>query len=231
MLAIFAFGFSPTFDFSDSGSSGDAESVTALETFEKGQPAGAADPTSVLVTSTTGDPLDTAALDTYAAALGQVQGVAQAAVAGQTDDGTTAVVSLVLADDPASDAALENVAGPIRDAAHAEAPDGTEALVGGTTSIFVDLKDAMVRDYSIVFPVAAVVIMLILALLLRSFVAPWYLMASVGLGFGATLGATVLLFQHLDGPGRPDLPAADLHLPVRGRARHRLQHLDDRPAP
>ena len=54
----------------------------------------------------------------------------------------------------------------------------------------------MNRDYSIVFPVAALVIMLILALLLRSLVAPWYLMASVGLGFGATLGATVLVFQH-----------------------------------
>ena len=46
----------------------------------------------------------------------------------------------------------------------------------------------MNRDYSIVFPVAAIVIMLILALLLRSLVAPLYLMASVGLGFGATLG-------------------------------------------
>ena len=34
--------------------------------------------------------------------------------------------------------------------------------------------------------------MVILGLLLRSVVAPWYLMASVGLGFGATLGATVL---------------------------------------
>ena len=47
-----------------------------------------------------------------------------------------------------------------------------------------------------VFPVAAVLIMLILGLLLRSVVAPWYLMASVGLGLRATLGATVLIFQH-----------------------------------
>ena len=111
------------------------------------------------------------------------------------------------------------------------APDGTEALVGGTTSIFVDLQDAMNRDYSIVFPVAALIIMLILALLLRSLVAPWYLMASVGLGFAATLGATVIVFQHVMGDAGPDLHAADLHLPVRGRPRHRLQHLDDRPAP
>ncbi len=44
--------------------------------------------------------------------------------------------------------------------------------------------------------------MLILALLLRSLVAPWYLMAAVGLGFGATLGATVIVFQHIQGePG------------------------------
>jgi putative drug exporter of the RND superfamily len=35
----------------------------------------------------------------------------------------------------------------------------------------------------------------ILGLLLRSVVAPWYLIASVGLGFGATLGATVWIFQ------------------------------------
>lgn len=57
----------------------------------------------------------------------------------------------------------------------------------------------MNRDYSVVFPVAALIIMVILAVLLRSLVAPWYLMASVGLGFGATLGATVLVFQTIQG--------------------------------
>ncbi len=87
----------------------------------------------------------------------------------------------------------------MRGVAHDAAPDGTEALVGGTTSIFVDFQAAMNRDYSIVFPVAAIVIMLILALLLRSLVAPLYLMASVGLGFGASLGATTLVFEHIGG--------------------------------
>ena len=42
--------------------------------------------------------------------------------------------------------------------------------------MFADLQEAMARDYSVVFPVAAGVIMLILALLLRSLVAPLYLM-------------------------------------------------------
>jgi len=83
--------------------------------------------------------------------------------------------------------------------AHAAAPPGTYALVGGTTSVFADIQRAVNHDYAVVFPTAAVIILLILALLLRSAVAPWYLMASVGLGFGATLGASVLVFQHLRG--------------------------------
>ena len=196
VLSLFALGFNPTFNFSDS-STEQTESGQALITFEKGQPSGAADPTSVLLRSTDGRPLDDAALDTYATELGAADGVASAALADRTDD--VAVFTVVLSDDPASDQALANVKGPVRDTAHSAAPDGTESFVGGTTSIFVDLNNAMARDYSVVFPVAAVLIMLILALLLRSLVAPVYLMLSVGLGFTASLGATVLVFQGLLG--------------------------------
>jgi putative drug exporter of the RND superfamily len=196
VLSLFALGFNPTFNFSDS-STEQTESGQALITFQKGQPSGAADPTSVLLRSTDGQPLDDAELRTYGTDLGAAEGVASATLAGRTDD--VAVFTVVLSDDPASDAALANVEGPVRDTAHGTAPDGTEAFVGGTTSIFVDLDDAMARDYSVVFPVAAVLIMIILALLLRSLVAPWYLMLSVGLGFTASLGATVLVFQGLLG--------------------------------
>lgn len=196
VLSLVALGFSPTFDFTDS-STEQTESGQALITFEKGQPSGAADPTTVLLRSTGGQRLDDAELKTYAADLGTASGVASAALSGRTND--VAVFTVVLSDDPGSDAALANVEGPVRDTAHSAAPDGTEAFVGGTTSIFVDLDDAMARDYSVVFPVAAVLIMIILALLLRSLVAPWYLMLSVGLGFTASLGATVLAFQGLLG--------------------------------
>ncbi len=195
-LSLFALAFNPTFDFSDS-STENTESGQALINFEKGQPSGAADPTTVLLRSTDGQPLDEGELDTYATELGTAPGVASSVLADQTDE--VAVFSVVLSDDPGSDAALANVEGPVRDTAHSAAPDGTEAFVGGTTSIFVDLDDAMVRDYSVVFPVAAVLIMIILALLLRSLVAPLYLMVSVGLGFTASLGATVLVFQGLLG--------------------------------
>ena len=196
VLSLFAIGFNPTFNFSDS-STQKTESGQALITFQKGQPSGAADPTTVLLRSTGGQPLDDAELSAYATELGTAEGVASAALTARTDD--VAVFTVVLSDDPASDAAMANVEGPVRDTAHSAAPDGTEAFVGGTTSIFVDLDDAMARDYSVVFPVAAVLIMIILALLLRSLVAPFYLILSVGLGFTASLGATVLVFQHLLG--------------------------------
>ncbi|MEU4287250.1 MMPL family transporter [Kribbella sp. NPDC026596] len=196
VLSLFALGFNPTFNFSDS-STEQTESGQALITFQKGQPSGAADPTTVLLRSTNGQPLDDAELNAYAAKLGTAEGVASAALTARTND--VAVFTVVLSDDPTSDAAMANVEGPVRDTAHSAAPDGTEAFVGGTTSIFVDLDDAMARDYSVVFPVAAVLIMIILALLLRSLVAPFYLILSVGLGFTASLGATVLVFQHLLG--------------------------------
>jgi RND superfamily putative drug exporter len=97
---------------------------------------------------------------------------------------------------------VDLVKNTIRPAAHAAAPSGTYALVGGTTAVFADIQRAVNHDYAVVFPVAAAIILVILALLLRSLVAPWYLLVSVGLGFGATLGASVLVFQNLGGqPG------------------------------
>ncbi len=203
VLTIFALGFNPNFDLGDSGAPKNVESAVALRTLQKGLPAGATDPTTVLLHSTDGQPLTQDELTSYATELGKAQGVGQVSPGTLSDDQLTASFSVVLEEDPTSDQALADVKGPIRDAAHAAAPEGTEALVGGTTSVFVDFQKAMNRDYRVVFPVAAVVIMVILALLLRSLVAPIYLMASVVLGFGATLGAAVLVFQHIG--GRPGL--------------------------
>ena len=62
------------------------------------------------------------------------------------------------------------------------------------------------------FPVAAAVILVMLGLMPRSLVAPWYLMASVGLGFGADLGASVLFFQDVRGHAGPTIGAAGLIL-------------------
>jgi RND superfamily putative drug exporter len=199
LLALAALSFNPTFDLGTSSTSGAAESAVALKTLEKGFPAGATDPTVVLLRSTDGDPLAADVLTPYQEALGGIDGVAQALPGQLSEDGTVASFNIYLEGDPASDASIAAVKGPVRTQAHTAAPEGTEALVGGTTSVFVDFQAAMNRDYSVVFPVAAIVIAIILALLLRSLVAPWYLMAGVGLGFAATLGATALIFQGLAG--------------------------------
>jgi RND superfamily putative drug exporter len=195
-LAVFSLGFKPSFDFASSLPK-DAESTVALKTLQKSLPAGATDPIQVLVHSTDDAKLEPNALATFGSELAKAKGIAVVSPPQTSADGTAAMFSAVLKDDPGSDAAIANVKGPIRSTVHSSAPTGTEAFVGGGTSVTVDMDDAMARDYSIVFPVAAFVILLILALLLRSLVAPLYLMASVGLGFGATLGAAVILFQHI----------------------------------
>ena len=59
-LAIGAFGYKPTFDLSSAGIAASAESQTALKTLEKGLPAGATDPTDVLLHATSGRALPAA---------------------------------------------------------------------------------------------------------------------------------------------------------------------------
>ncbi|TNM36678.1 MMPL family transporter [Nocardioides albidus] len=197
VLAIFALSFNPSFDFNSSLPEG-VESTEAMETFTEHFSAGAAEPVPVLVDAEGAD-VAPDQLAAFATALGEAEGVDSVAGPLPSKDGTAYQYYLTLSDDPVSDAAQDNVAGPIRDAAHDAAPKGTEAYVGGTPGIFADMSSAMARDYKVVFPVAAVIIMLILALLLRSLVAPWFLMAAVGLGFAATLGLTVIAFQHIGG--------------------------------
>jgi putative drug exporter of the RND superfamily len=199
VLAGFAFSFNPSFDLGSSGTPKDAESVVALDTLQQGFSEGVTDPQTVLLHSTDGQPLGQDAMTEFGTAISAAKGVDQVGPPVPSDDGLTASYQLLLHGSSTSDAALANVKGPIRTAAHDAAPDGTEALVGGTASIFVDFQSAMNRDYRVVFPVAAAVILLILMLLLRSLVAPWYLMVSVGLGFAATLGATTIVFQFIGG--------------------------------
>ena len=202
VLAIGAFGFKPTFDLSSAGIPASAESETALHTLEKGLPPGATDPAYVLLHTTSGRPLPAADLAAYGAKLKTLAGVGAVGTPKLSADRATADYPVTLSDDPQSTAAVNVMKSTLVPGAHAAAPAGTYALVGGTTSVFADIQRAVNHDYAVVFPAAAVIILLILGLLLRSVVAPWYLMASVGLGFGATLGASVLVFQHLRGePG------------------------------
>jgi RND superfamily putative drug exporter len=197
-LAIGAFSFKPTFDLSSAGIPASAESQRALVTLEKGLPPGATDPTDVLLHSSSGS-LSASQLADYGAALRTLHGVGSVAAPALSADRVTADYRVTLSYDPASRQAVAVMRNSIMPGAHAAAPAGTYALVGGTTAVYADIQRAVNHDYAVVFPVAAVIILLILGLLLRSVVAPWYLLVSVGLGFGATLGASVLVFQVLRG--------------------------------
>ncbi|MFI6761187.1 MMPL family transporter [Micromonospora sp. NPDC050417] len=203
ILAVFSFGFHPNFDLSSGSTATESESNVWSKELLKGLPAGATEPSMVFLRSDTGQPLPADQLTAYRAALAKVPGVGQVGEPTLSPDRTVADFQVTLANTPQSAAALRTIKGPLRDTAHSAAPDGTTALVGGITAVFVDIQAAVNRDYAVVFPVAAVLIMIILGLLLRSVVAPWYLIVSVGLGFAATLGATVLIFQ--DALGEPGL--------------------------
>ncbi|HEV3379533.1 MAG TPA: MMPL family transporter [Trebonia sp.] len=197
-LAIGALGFKPTFDLSSAGIPSTAESQVALTVLERGLPQGATEPTQVFLHATSGT-LTGSQVAGYGTRLKTMDGVGAVAPPDVSKDGATAEYTVTLSMDPESTTAVNTVKNELRPQAHAAAPPGTYALVGGTTAVYADIQAAMNHDYAIVFPVAAVIILVILMLLLRSLVAPWYLMVSVGLGFGATLGATVLVFQTLAG--------------------------------
>ncbi|MBT0771650.1 MMPL family transporter [Kineosporia sp. J2-2] len=204
VLSVFALSFNPTFDLGDSNSASDVESATATATMEqKGFSAGATDPTPIVLHAGDGRALTEAEVKTFSDAVAGTEGIGQVVSATVSpDDPSTALVMTILKYDSASGEALAAVKDDLRPAADAAAPQGTEAYVAGTAGVFVDFQAAMNRDYSVVFPVAAAIILLILMVLLRSLVAPWYLMVSVGLGFAATLGATVIVFQQIKGdPG------------------------------
>jgi len=211
-LALGMLGFNT--DYDQSGQlPGDTESARGLDYMATGFPPGALSPTSVYVRADGGS-LDPAALATYAGQLQDVPGVGgvmpgPTGPATVSEDGKTAKIDLLLDSSPSSNESLDLVDGPLRDVAHARAPDGTTAYVGGLTSAFADIRDANTRDLWVIFPVAGLLIALVLGLLLRSVVAPIYLMLVVVLNFFTTMGATVLAFQ-----GIGDRPGVSFMLPM-----------------
>lgn len=184
----------------------DTESAKAMKDMQTGFPAGTLNPTQVYVKSANGATLDRTAVEKFAMDLENAAGVGDVNEVNPDDpnaghvkysaDGKAAEIKLVLEESPYTNKALDTI-DPLRDAADRAAPPGTDVLVGGATAAFTDVREATNHDMKVIFPVAGLLIALILGLLLRSIVAPWYLMLAVVLGYAATLGATVFVFQML----------------------------------
>jgi RND superfamily putative drug exporter len=98
--------------------------------------------------------------------------------------------------DPGSNAALRQVQAIRAAVAAAAHLAGARAYgVAGAAPANYDVGHASDTDLLHIFPVAIIVIALLLALVMRSLVAPLYLIASVALSYLAAFGLSVLLFQ------------------------------------
>jgi RND superfamily putative drug exporter len=76
---------------------------------------------------------------------------------------------------------------------------GHAVLVGGPSAFFDDIRNLSKADFDTIVMAVLLGIFVVLALLLRSLIAPTYLIFTVLLSFLSTLGLTVLVFQGILG--------------------------------
>jgi RND superfamily putative drug exporter len=129
--------------------------------------------------------------DQVAAAMQGIEGLG----APNTDIPPVNGVKLITAPiegDVADQSAFDTIKA-VRDKVHAV--DGADALVGGTSAIYLDIQKASTRDNWVIIPIVLLVVMLILMVLLRAVFSPVLLIGTVILSFGAALGLSTLLFH------------------------------------
>jgi RND superfamily putative drug exporter len=193
-MATMATGTKMNYDLSSGPST--AATRTADE-IAAALPKGASDPQHVYVRSRR--PLTVAQLEPLRRRLAHVHGVGSVSTPVLTTDHRGARIDLALTVAATTKTAIDIARGPLRTAAHEGTPADAHAMVDGNAAVFADVADAVNHDLKLVFPVAATLILLILVVTLRSAVAPLYLLTAVALEFAATLGASVLVVQHLSG--------------------------------
>ncbi len=67
----------------------------------------------------------------------------------------------------------------------------------GTDSVAYDINQVQNSDLKKIIPVVLILIGILLAVMLRSLVAPWYLILTVGLSYISSLGFSMYIFVHL----------------------------------
>jgi RND superfamily putative drug exporter len=194
VLSAFAFGYKADFSSFSNAPKGTA-SAAGYNELTSAFPAGVLTPTDIYVDSST--KLTQAELTPLKQKLTDAIDVSSVSPAIIGHNGTVAVISIILKDNPSSTTAINDVAGPIHDAAHSVSIPGAKIYVGGGTALTADIKSVTTRDLKVIFPIAGIFILIILAILLRSLVAPLFLLICVGLGYLATLGATTLIFLRI----------------------------------
>jgi putative drug exporter of the RND superfamily len=114
------------------------------------------------------------------------------------DGRTISFYASMAAGPPGSAGAINAI--PAARTALAEAARSTGAQTSGITgqdASSYDINSASSSSLIRVIPVVLVLILVLLALLLRSLIAPWYLVITVGLSYLAALGFGMIVFVHL----------------------------------
>ena len=238
------------------------ESVRSFELLRSGFPGGELSPTRVYVSLPPGEqalePERLGQLDSLTLALAGHPAVASAAGPSRpfgttgpeggpeaararfvSADGGTARIDVVLADNPLGTESLDAVAGLrelARESAAAAGLDPGGVIVGGETAEAADTRAARDRDSRVVLPLILLAIGIVLALLLRSLIAPLYLMATIAFTYFATLGLAVIVFILLlghegIGPGVPfflfvflNALSVDYNIYLMSRIREEVRH-------
>jgi RND superfamily putative drug exporter len=109
---------------------------------------------------------------------------------------------IVLNSLPQSDEALTAVSAAreiIPDSIESTPLEGAEVVIGGTSAELNDVRQILDEDFTRIIVVVLAAIFIVLALLLRSLVAPVYLLITVLLSYGTTLGLVSWIFQGIMG--------------------------------
>ena len=223
-LGVLMAGFIPyrtNFDQLDS-LPGNSESVRSFELLRSGFPAGELSPTLVYVSLPAGaDALDPASLRQLDALTLELTGhpavanvfgpsrplgmegppgsVLPESLAGRfvSADRGAVRIDVVLEANPFSPEALDTVSDLrafTREAGSAVGLSPEGILIGGDTAEAHDTRAAGNRDSRVVLPLILLAIGMVLAVLLRSLIAPLYLMATIAFTYLATLGLAVAVF-------------------------------------
>ncbi|HXA29872.1 MAG TPA: MMPL family transporter [Candidatus Angelobacter sp.] len=127
-------------------------------------------------------------------------------------DGKTARLMVFSKDDPFGVAAMNRTPaerGAVDDALKGTSLAGSSVLVAGFAAQNDAIRDYFQQDFRLVAIVVLLGVFLVLALLLRSLVAPLYLLASVVLSYAGAMGLTTLIWQDI-----AHLPAIDWTVPI-----------------
>ncbi|GLY32354.1 MMPL family transporter [Kineosporia sp. NBRC 101731] len=159
------------------------EAVVTAERLGESFPAGTSDPVQILTKDNA---------ETIAQRAQQIDGVESVAITQQA--GGVGLIEVVLQAAPGSDEAKNAV-----NALRSDLDPYSETFVGGTEALAIDRSDATQRDLLLIVPTLVTLVILVLAGLLRSLLAPVILVGTVVATYAAALGASWWIFTGILG--------------------------------